>query len=158
MKIHNFIVSIVLGLLFIAVFLVLAAAVSVGQTKPQGPASPMATAVIPFDFWIGGTALPAGEYGLYAVKGLNSVLLVRNTKSNAQEQAFLLPTSEPVSPGDERLIFITHKGRHYLHEVWSGDGKSVLTSELAITVDSKDVRSNVPLNVQVAENARAPAK
>jgi len=96
MKVRNVVLAILLGIAVIALSLLVTAATAVGQTKTQEPAPPIATAQIPFDFWMGDTHLPAGEYALYPVLRLTTLVLLRNTKTNAQEQAFQVPTGELV--------------------------------------------------------------
>ena len=104
---------------------------------------------------MGDTHLPAGEYALYPVLRLTTLVLLRNTKTNAQEQAFLVPTGELVASGDYKLVFVVQKGQHYLQELWESDGKAVLTSQLGITMGPADTRSEVPLVGQRAAKAVA---
>jgi len=155
MKVRNVVLAILLGIAVIALSLLVTAATAVGQTKTQEPAPPIATAQIPFDFWMGDTHLPAGEYALYPVLRLTTLVLLRNTKTNAQEQAFLVPTGELVASGDYKLVFVVQKGQHYLQELWESDGKAVLTSQLGITMGPADTRSEVPLVGQRAAKAVA---
>jgi len=152
MKIRNFIMAILLGTGFIIVVMLVAAAIAVGQTRTQPPAPPIATAQIPFDFWIGDTHLPAGKYAVYPVLRLNTLVLLRNTKTDAQEQAFLVPTGDLVASSDYKLVFVVHAGEHYLQEFWESDGKAVLTSQLGISIGPADARSEVPLVRERAVN------
>ena len=145
MNTHTVILVLLLGVVAIIGFLLLTDAVSVGQSQAQDPVDLIATAHIPFDFWVGSTRLPAGEYDLYRSLGLNSVVVLRSAKDDAQEEAFLLPLSGPVAIGHCKLIFINRKGKHYLHEVWNVHGRAILTSEFAMGVTPGDTRSEVPL-------------
>jgi hypothetical protein len=144
MTFRNLIRSSLLGFLTITLLL-LTSANSSGQTRTRPPAPPIAIAQVPFDFWVDDTQLPAGEYGLYPALGLDIVLLLRNTRTNAQEQLFLVPTGESVAKGDYKLVFVTRAGQNHLCQVWETDGKAVLTSQYGIGVRSTDARSEVPL-------------
>lgn len=44
----------------------------------------------------------AGDYAVDQV--LSSVVLLRNTRTTSQEEAFLLPTGGPVANGDYKLV------------------------------------------------------
>src|SRR5437588_12842227 len=101
MKIRSVLLAIVLVVGFAAMFLVITAALAVGQTNPRPPSPAIATAKIPFDFWVDDTHLPKGGYALYSVFRLNTLVFLRNTKMDAQEQGtFLLPTGDPAASDD----------------------------------------------------------
>src|SRR5690349_5662711 len=109
MKTVKLIIStlVVVGI-FLITFMVVAAGVAVGQTN--GSDSTLTTTVqIPYDFWIVGTRLPAGEYAISPV--VDTVVLIRNVKTKAKEQASLMPTGDPVAPGDQKLVFVEHNGQ-----------------------------------------------
>jgi hypothetical protein len=110
------------------------------------PAPAIATTHIPFDFWVDGTHLAAGDYAVYPVRRLkNTLLLLRDTKTGAQEQMFLLPTGDAVVSGGCKLVFLVRNGQHYLQEVWDSDGKAILTSHYGMLIAPADTRSEVPL-------------
>ena len=153
MKIRNVIMATLLG-----VFLPVTVAIAVAQTRARPAAPPIATAQIPFDFWIGDTHLPAGEYVLYPVLRLNTLVLLQNTKTDAAEQAFLVPTGDPVGSGDHKLVFLEHAGQHYLRELWDADGKAILTLQVGTSVGPVDTRNDVPLVDQRAANTVTAAK
>jgi hypothetical protein len=156
MKIRNVIFATLSALGILAVFLLITATLSVAQTDARTPASAIATAQIPFDFWIDDTHLAAGEYALYPVlRERNTLVLIRNTKTQAQEQVFLVPTGDPVRNGDYELVFVVHNGQHYLRELWKSDGKAVLTSQYGLRDSRADTRSEVPLVGQTAGKTAA---
>ena len=148
---------IALTLIFVAA-LAATQAMSAEQPRTHVPSPAIATALVPFDFWIGDSHLPPGEYCVYSALGLSSVVLLRNTKSGAQEQAFLLPIDGAVSPDDYELVFVTRDGEHYLHEIWKPDGRTILTSEFALGDAQGDTRSEVPLHAQAATDSTAASK
>lgn len=156
MNTHAVILALLFGIVAIIGFLILTDFVSVGQSQAQAPVDPIAKALIPFDFWVGGTHLPAGEYDLYRSLGLNSVVVLRSMENNAQDEAFLLPLSGPVAMGHCKLIFVNRRGKHYLHEVWNAHGRAILTSEFAMGVAAGDTRSEVPLRPAQAARSVAP--
>ncbi len=148
MKIRNAIVAMLLAAAMVALFLLITAALAVGQTRTPVPAPPIATAQIPFAFWIDDMELPAGEYAIYPVSGTDTLVLLRNMKTHAEKQAFLLPTGNPVPAGDSRLVFVTRNGQHFLREVWKANGKAILTSQAGINVLPTEVRTEVPLSAR----------
>ncbi len=147
MKVRNVLLGILAIIGFIVLFFIVTAALAVGQTNPRTPVPPIATAQIPFDFWVGDTHLAAGEYALYPVFRLknNTLVLLRNTKTNAQEQVFMVPTGERVASGDYKLVFVVRGGQHYLRELWESDGKAVLTSQYGISVGPTDTENEISL-------------
>jgi hypothetical protein len=156
MRIRNVVFAILSVAGILTVFLLLTAALAVAQTNTRPPAPAIATAQIPFDFWIDDTQLPAGEYALYPVlREKNTLVLIRNTKTQAQAQTFLVPTGDPAANGDYKLVFLLHNGQHYLRELWVSDGKAVLTSQYGMTVGRADTRSEVPLITQAAAKSVA---
>ena len=143
MKTAKLIIStlVVVGIFLIA-FLVVAAGVAVGQTNGSA-STPTITVQIPYDFWIVGTRLPAGEYAISPV--VDTVVLIRNLKTKAKEQASLMPTGDPVAPGDHKLVFVEHNGQHYLREIWSADGRQIVTSQLRLFPAAGDKETEVRL-------------
>jgi hypothetical protein len=156
MKIRSVLLAIVLVIGFAAMFLVITAALAVGQDNPRPPSPAIATAKIPFDFWVDDTRLPEGEYALYSVFRLNTLVFLRNTKVDAQEQGvFLMPTGDPVASGDYKLVFVVHEGQHYLREIWASNGKAVLTSQFGIDVAPADTLSEIRLVAEKVAKAAA---
>jgi hypothetical protein len=125
-----------------------------GQSNAPRPTR-SATAQIPYDFWVEGTLLPAGDYTLSRIE--ETVVVFRNSKADAQEEAFLLPTGDRVADTDHKLIFIVHEGRHYLRGVWDGDGRQVITSQLDVPLAPGDEETQVPL-VEPKRDSHRPNK
>jgi hypothetical protein len=156
MKVRNMFLAVLLGIGMITMFLLATAAFAVGQAKPRTPAPPIASTHIPFDFWIDDTHLAAGDYALYPVLRLNHTLLsLRDTKTGAQEEIFLVPTGDGVVRGGCKLVFLIRDGQHYLREVWDSDGKAILTSQYGLVIAPRDTRSEVPLVEEKSVNAAA---
>ena len=127
---------------------VLCANATFGQTPPSG--SIIATAQIPYQFRIGGTLLPAGEYTLSPV--VPSVIMFWNAKAKIGEQAFLLSTGDSISRDDCKLVFVERRGEHYLRSIWSSGAREVLLSELYVPLAAGDVRTEVKLSEQGKED------
>jgi hypothetical protein len=134
MKIHK-----VITLWIIAILCCLSrTSVAFGQTAARN-----AMAHIPYDFWIGGTHLPAGDYSIST--GVASVMVFWNEKANVGEQAFLIPTGHSVASGDYKLIFAVHDSRHYLRAIWDSGGTAVLTTEFHVAPATGDTETEIKL-------------
>jgi hypothetical protein len=115
-----------------------------GQAVAQQEST--AEATIPFEFWIEGYRLPAGDYQIERLQS-TSYLLFRSLDGKIIQVAYVLPLDEsPAKPGDAKLIFRIHDGRHYLYGGCGPFGHRVLTAESARPVPSGDDRAEVPIN------------
>lgn len=77
------------------------------------------TANIPFDFFVGSTNMPAGEYIFKSnVQTMRLTVINKATRQKASMFTRHVETSNP----DERtvLIFQQEDGRHVLHQIWGG--------------------------------------
>jgi hypothetical protein len=154
MKILKYLV-IFFGLIgFGVVVLLVLAAVLQAQTS-SNIAERTITAHIPYDFWVEGALLPAGDYTLSSVE--ETVMIFRNEKANAEQQAFLLPRRNS-SVGEHKLVFVVRDGRHYLREIWKRDRMYVITSESYWPVGPGDTETQVPLIVHTPRTSRGTAK
>jgi hypothetical protein len=116
--------------------------VAFGQTPPAcAPVNGIAQ--IPYEFWIAGTLLPAGNYSISP--SVPSVVVFWNAKHDIGKQAFLMPTGGSVASGQGKLIFLVHDGKHYLRAIWLSDGKAVLTSEFHLPLAAGDTETEVKL-------------
>jgi hypothetical protein len=127
------------GLLLICFFLLLLAAPGFAQ-KQQ-----IAQAAIPFQFWIGSTQLPAGDYQIEHEVTPNLVFFRLKGGKTANE-AYMLPIDEdPVKESDYKLVFKTQNGEHYLYEVWGRYGKRVLTAVYGLPNPTRENRIEIPI-------------
>jgi hypothetical protein len=155
MQITRFVIFLVLILVIgitAIIFIVANAGAAESEANAVQPAS-ATRAQIPYDFWIVGTRLPAGEYTLSPV--VDTVVLFRNVKTNATEQASLVPTGEQVATDNHKLVFVLHNGQHYLREVWNANGRHVVTSQLNSPIADSDTQTEVRLLDQNRESQRA---
>lgn len=112
------------------------------QIAVHSPA-PRVAARIPFDFWVGGAHLPAGDYTLNFM--LETLVLFRNAAANAQEQVFLVPTGEPGGSGEGKLVFVEQNRQYYLQELWNTNGRSLVTWRTGASLDKNDARFEITL-------------
>jgi len=105
----------------------------------------MAHATIPFEFWIAGDCLPAGNYQIEQVESTAYVLLL-STDGKTVNGAYTLPVDEnPVKDSDARLVFRIQDGKRYLYGGWGPYGKHVLRAESTRPAPSGDNRVEVPV-------------
>jgi hypothetical protein len=73
------------------------------------------TAKIPFDFQIGSTAMPAGDY---RIDYSNRLLMVRSKIGNHTAMALTLPESRSKAPETWVLRFRCYGDSHFLAGIW----------------------------------------
>jgi hypothetical protein len=76
------------------------------------------TAKIPFDFQIGSTAMPAGEY---RIDYSNRLVTVRSKAGNHAAMALMLPESRSQAPLTWVLKFRCYGNSHFLAGIWGPD-------------------------------------
>jgi hypothetical protein len=155
MKITRYVIFLLLILVIgitAIIFIVATAGAAVSEANAVHSGS-SARAQIPYDFWIVGTHLPAGEYTLSPV--VDTVVLFRNVKTNESEQASLVPTGERVATDNRKLVFVLHNGQHYLREVWNTNGRHVVTSQFNSPLADSDTQTEVRFLDQNRESQRA---
>jgi hypothetical protein len=74
---------------------------------------------IPFNFSVGGKALPAGEYLVgRATQASIETLVLRRT--DGREGLFVMTRMVPAdNPGESRLVFRRYEDHYFLGEVWT---------------------------------------
>ena len=115
----------------------------VGQGTAQKQV--MAQATIPFEFWIAGNRLPAGEYRIEHIDS-RAYILFRSDDGKIAQYAYTLPLDDnPATATEAKLVFRIQDGKRYLYEGWGPYGKSVLTVESVRPVPTGDNRVEVPI-------------
>lgn len=105
----------------------------------------LAHATIPFEFWIGGQHLPAGDYIIEHVQS-TSYFVVRSTDGKHMGQAYSIPTDDTPAKGNEyKLVFRVVNDKHYLYGGWGPFGKRVLTAESTRPLPSGSSRADVSI-------------
>ena len=105
----------------------------------------IAKATIPFEFWIEGTHLPAGDYYIDLLKS-TSYLLFRSSDGKIVQEAYALPLDDSAAKeGDSKLVFRIQNGKHHLYGGWAPFGWRVLTGESARPMPSGRDRAEVAI-------------
>jgi len=99
-----------------------------------------ATANIPFDFYVSGTRMPAGEYTLEVVAP--TFVTLRSQDGKQQQSLYFLQIAVPGKKIENKIIFNLRDGKYYFSQVWSWYGKAQLTS---FTPKASDQTKDVPL-------------
>jgi hypothetical protein len=125
------------GLLLVIVVANNVAAQEAAQAQSKDP-----TVNIPFEFMIGGMRLPAGEYVVQAVT--QNMFVIKSKDGKSSEEVFTLPDGDGAA-GEPKLVFIVYDGKHFLSEVWTGNAKSVVTTEYPNDSEKQLPRQEVPI-------------
>ncbi len=75
---------------------------------------------IPFDFTVGQTTLPAGEYVVRRIAS-PAALLVQNKETYEAASVLVNAVEDRSSLGEAKLVFDRHGNEHFLSQVWSGN-------------------------------------
>jgi hypothetical protein len=115
----------------IALFSIASLATSIGAVAQQGM-----KANIPFDFTVGNTKLPAGEYSITSVE---QVVRLRSADNSSIATVVSLHSNE--EPGSQsELVFLKYGNRYFLHRVLSASISS-MDLDIAAGKAEKEARS-----------------
>lgn len=110
----------------------------------QNPSTVQST--VPFEFWIGGSRLPAGVYQLEHIES-SAYIFFRSADGTTTHDVYTVPLDDtPVAEQDAKLVFRFQNGRHYLYEGWGPYGKRVVTAESSRPEPSGQSRVEVPIS------------
>ncbi len=98
------------------------------------------TVDVPFDFYISGEKLPAGQYTLDRI--VPSYAMLRSKDGKVQQDLYFIQTASPVKNPSLKVIFALRDGEYYFAEVWNWYGKFQLSS---FTPRASDQAKDVPL-------------
>jgi hypothetical protein len=110
-----------------------------GLLAAQSPPT-RATIDVPFDFYISGNKLPAGQYSLDRI--IPTYGMLRSKDGKVQQDLYFIQTAVPEKNPPLKVIFELRDGKYYFAEIWSWYGKSQLSS---FTPNAKDPTKDVPL-------------
>jgi hypothetical protein len=115
----------------IALFSIASLATSIGAVAQQGM-----KANIPFDFTVGNTKMPAGEYRITSIEQE-----VRLQSANNASMATVVSLHSNVQPGSQsELVFLKYGDRYFLHRVLSASNSS-MDLDIATGKSEKEARS-----------------
>ncbi len=121
---------------YLAICCALAILCGLASAQEKHPTS--GTADIPFDFYISGSKLPAGQYALDIIAP--TYVLLHSSDGKVRQDLYFLQTASPAPNTPAQIVFALRDGKYYFAEVWSWFGKAQLTSFNAKAGDqSKDV-------------------
>lgn len=132
-------------LLHVAAFAALSLGCGTAQTDEQ------LKATIPFDFTVGKTKLPAGEYTVTSTFG-SHVLQIRDAEQRLQATVITMPSNRRANPSESHLTFRVHGTRHYLAATW--DGASGVGRELMKTAAEREAEMAAGPTTQITLFAR----
>lgn len=90
-----------------------------GVTSAHALTGDKVVANIPFDFTVGKTTLPAGEYVVQ--RGSSpATLFVQNKETYEAATVLVISVEDRSSLGEAKLVFDRHGNEHSLSQVWSG--------------------------------------
>lgn len=102
-------------------FAILFAGCALAQNPPRS-----ATADIPFDFYVSGTKLPAGQYTLDIIAP--TYVMLRSNDGKVQQDLYFLQTAVAEKNLPSQIVFAVRNGKYYFADVWGYFGKAQLTS------------------------------
>lgn len=101
--------------------------------------------VIPFDFWLENTKLPAGTYEMRHVSS-PTVVVFTSADARRATEVFMLPVNnDPVKENQAKLVFVVQNGQHYLYEAWGLYGKRIVTAQYGMPSPTGNMRVEVPV-------------
>jgi len=104
---------------------------------------------VPFDFYISGNKLPAGQYSLDLIAP--TYVMLRSKDGKVAQDLYFLQTAVAGKDPTSKVIFALRDGKYYFSQVWSWFGKAQLSS---FTPQSGDQTKDVPLAPAPQEKAK----
>ena len=105
---------------------------------------------VPFDFYISGNKLPAGQYSLYLIAP--TYVMLRSKDGKVAQDLYFLQTAVAGKDPVAKVIFALRDGKYYFSQVWSWMGKAQLSS---FNPQPGDQTRDVPLNPAAKDKAPA---
>jgi hypothetical protein len=79
---------------------------------------------VPFDFQVGNTVLPAGEYIVRPIRSGSPALQIHSSEPKGKGVMCLSISVQPNSGTDAKLVFHRYGNTYFLSQVWSGGGST----------------------------------
>jgi hypothetical protein len=115
------------------VLMSLIAVVMLGMPATYAGPEGSLNATIPFDFIVGKTTLPAGQYTVSAANDGHRALVVRSEDAKSTAIALTMGVRDKSAKNQPRLEFIRYGNKYFLSKVWRGydnEGRSLHKSSL----------------------------
>ena len=74
---------------------------------------------VPFDFIVGGTSLPAGEYTIESINSTDKLLLIRSADGNGKAMTLSHSVISRRPTEKSELIFSQYGGEYFLAQIWT---------------------------------------
>ena len=104
-----------------------------------------ARATIPFEFWAEGHQFQAGNYVFdNEVPGLAAI---RREGANSSIGISIILYAVPQEKETPRVIFVLRDGKYFLFELWSVQGRYVVTAEFEHRGEASEEQRQVPLKI-----------
>ena len=104
-----------------------------------------ARATIPFKFWAEGHEFQAGDYVFdNEVPGAASI---HRERTNSGIGVSIILYAVPQEKETPRVIFVRRNGKYFLFELWSIQGRYVVTAEFEHRGEASEQQRQVPLTV-----------
>jgi hypothetical protein len=79
---------------------------------------------IPFSFYVGNKAFPAGNYVVRPLGSMHNVLAIQNAENNAGALTIVPIGVQAASAQNTKLVFHRYGNTYFLSQVWQGLGRS----------------------------------
>jgi hypothetical protein len=99
--------------------LVISFALVAGSSAVYGQGSKRQVADIPFQFQVGNTTLPAGEYSVSPNSSTGETLRISSRSTDATVVRMSSPVAQRDPASKSRLVFHKYGNEYFLTEVWS---------------------------------------
>jgi hypothetical protein len=104
-----------------------------------------AKATIPFTFWAQDQEFQAGDYVFD--NEVPSVATIHREGTNSSIGVSIILYAVPEEKETSRLIFVRRDGKYFLFEVWSVQGRYVVTAEFEHRGEISEQQGQVPLTI-----------
>ena len=104
-----------------------------------------ARATIPFEFWAEGDQFQAGDY--VVDNEVPSVAAIHRKGTNSGIGVSVVLYAVPQEKENPRVIFVLRDGKYFLFELWSVQGRYVVTAEFEHRGEVSEQQRQVPLTI-----------
>jgi hypothetical protein len=104
-----------------------------------------ARATIPFEFWAEGHEFQAGDYVFD--NEFPSTATIHREGTNSSIGVSIILYAVPEEKENPRVIFVRRDGKYFLFELWSVQGRYVVTAEFEHRGEASEQQRQVPLTI-----------